>query len=143
MQIKIKKTLPNAVIPTYAHDTDAGLDLTAASVHYDKELDCWIYDTGIAIEIPEGYVGLVFPRSSNRKTNYYLTNHVGVIDSGYRGSITASFKGRDWNNSQAPYNLGDRIVQLIIMPYPKIEFNEVDTLSNSDRGNNGHGSTGA
>ena len=143
MQIKIKKTLPNAVIPTYAHDTDAGLDLTAASVHYDKELDCWIYDTGIAIEIPEGYVGLVFPRSSNRKTNYYLTNHVGVIDSGYRGSITASFKGRDWNTNQAPYNLGDRIVQLIIMPYPKIEFNEVDELSNSDRGNNGHGSTGA
>lgn len=143
MQVKIKKTLPNAVIPTYAHDTDAGLDLTAASVHYDKELDCWIYDTGIAIEIPEGYVGLIFPRSSNRKTNYYLTNHVGVIDSGYRGSITASFKGRDWNTNRAPYNLGDRIVQLIIMPYPKIEFNEVDTLSNSDRGNNGHGSTGA
>ena len=143
MQVKIKKTLPNAVIPTYAHDTDAGLDLTAASVHYDKELDCWIYDTGIAIEIPEGYVGLVFPRSSNRKTNYYLTNHVGVIDSGYRGSITASFKGRDWNTNQASYNLGDRIVQLIIMPYPKIEFNEVDTLSNSDRGTNGHGSTGA
>ena len=142
MKINIKKTHPDAVIPKYAHDTDAGLDLVAISAQWDSTIDCWIYDTGIAVEIPEGYVGLVFPRSSHRKKDYYLANHVGVIDSGYRGSISASFKGRDWNTNEQPYEIGDRIVQLIIIPYPKIEFNEVDQLTKSDRGFGGHGSTG-
>lgn len=142
MDVKIKKLCDDAVIPSYAHDTDAGLDLTATSYEYDGRHDCHIYGTGLAMEIPEGYVGLIFPRSSNRKTDAYLTNHVGVIDSGYRGEVMLSFKHRDFDMGLNPYNIGDRIGQLIIMPYPKINFIEVEELSDSDRGTGGHGSTG-
>lgn len=147
MDVKIKKLNKDAVIPTYAHDTDAGLDLVATSYEYKDNIKCHVYGTGLAVEIPEGHVGLLFPRSSNRKTDAYMTNHVGVIDSGYRGEIMVSFKNRDKcvNNIPQlfkPYEVGDKIAQLIIMPYPKIKFVEVDKLSDSDRGENGHGSTG-
>lgn len=142
MDVKIKKLNENAVIPSYAHATDAGMDLTAITYKYDQVHDCHIYGTGIAMEIPEGYVGLIYPRSSNRKTNAYLTNHVGVIDSGYRGEIMLSFKNRTRLDNSRPYNIGDRIGQIIIMPYPKINFVEVEELNDSDRGTDGHGSTG-
>lgn len=147
MEIKIKRLNENAVIPKYAHATDAGLDLVATSYEYKSDIQCHVYGTGIAVEIPQGYVGLVFPRSSNRKTESYLTNHVGVIDSGYRGEIMASFKTRDFKDGEIqqlrkPYEIGDRIVQLIIIPYPKIEFKEVEELSDSDRGTTGHGDSG-
>lgn len=81
MEVKIKKLSEDAVIPAYAHDTDAGLDLVATSYEYKSDIDCHVYGTGLAVEIPEGYVGLIYPRSSNRKTNAYMCNHVGVIDS--------------------------------------------------------------
>lgn len=147
MEVKIKRIAENAVIPTYAHDTDAGLDLIATSYEYKDDINCHVYGTGLAIEIPEGYVGLLFLRSSNRKTESYLTNHVGVVDSGYRGEIMLSFKTRNLRSDYIqqlfkPYEVGDKIAQLIIMPYPKIKLIEVDELSNSDRGENGHGSTG-
>ena len=146
MEVKIKKLNDKAVIPAYAHSTDAGLDLTAISHEYKEEYDCDVYGTGLAIEIPEGYVGLIFPRSSNRKTNSYLTNSVGVIDSGYRGEIMISFKNRDvsffTDKHIPPYNVGDRVAQLIIIPYPSIKLIEVNELSDSERGEGGHGSTG-
>lgn len=152
MEVKIKKLQENAVIPSYAHDTDAGLDFTATSYEYKPDIDCHVYGTGIAIEIPEGYVGLCFPRSSNRKTEAYLTNSVGVIDSGYRGEIIASFKNRkpiskgedtEIPSLVKPYEVGDRVFQMIILPYPKIKFIEVDELSSTERGEGGYGSTGA
>ena len=148
MEVKIKKLVEEAVIPSYAKPGDAGLDLTAVSYDYKKDIDCHVYGTGIAVEIPEGYVGLVYPRSSNRKTDAYMTNHVGVIDSGYRGEIMVSFKLRDYKVKEFPhlfnpYEVGDKIAQLIIVPYPKIEFKVVDELSTTERGENGHGSTGA
>lgn len=151
LKVKIKKLDDKAVIPQYAHDSDAGLDFTVVSYEYKPNIDCHIYGTGLAVEIPEGYVGLCFPRSSNRKTEAYLTNSVGVIDSGYRGEIMVSFKNRDKltkdNTSEIPelikpYEIGDRIMQMIIIPYPKINFVEVEELSDSDRGEGGHGSTG-
>ena len=149
MEVKIKRLSDNAVIPSYAKPGDAGLDFTATSYEYNTKYDCHVYGTGIAVEIPEGYVGLCFPRSSNRKTEAYMCNHVGVVDSGYRGEIMASFKNRDMNLSEGvipqlckPYEVGDRIAQLIIIPYPKIEFVEVDELSTTERGENGHGSSG-
>ena len=147
MEVKIKRLVEDAVIPSYAHDSDAGLDLVATSYEYKDDIHCHVYGTGLAVEIPEGYVGLLFPRSSNRKTESYLTNHVGVVDSGYRGEIMLSFKTRDYKEVAIqqlykPYEVGDKVAQLIIMPYPKIKFIEVDELSNSDRGENGHGSTG-
>lgn len=141
MKVKIKKLVEQAVIPAYAHpDEDAGLDLTATSVKFEH--GCWVYGTGLAMEIPKGYVGLVFPRSSNRKTEAYLTNSVGVIDSGYRGEIMFSFKNRDRIVDEQPYTVGDRLGQIIIMPYPQVEFEEVEDLEESNRGEDGHGSTG-
>lgn len=146
MEVRIKKLNPNAVIPSYAKPGDAGMDLTAISYDYDYEHDNHIYGTGLAIEIPEGYAGLLFPRSSNRKTMAYMTNHVGVIDSGYRGEIFITYKNRDDNRQKlntVPYAIGSKVAQLIIMPYPQINLIEVDELSETERGTGGHGSTGA
>ena len=142
MNVNIKLLNENAVVPSYAKPGDAGMDLTAISYVYDKEKDYHVYGTGVAIEIPQGYVGLVFPRSSNRNTTAYLTNSVGVIDSGYRGEIMFTYRNRDKEDNNPPYNVGDRIGQIIILPYPAINFVKVDTLSDSERGTNGHGSTG-
>lgn len=144
LTIKVKKLSEDAVVPSYAKPNDAGLDLTAVSMEYNAENDQYVYSTGLAVEIPEGYIGLVYPRSSNRKTDAYMTNHVGVIDSGYRGEIMVTFKQRDdsRNAIQPPYVTGDRIAQLIVMPYPQVEFVEVEELSETERGEDGHGSTG-
>lgn len=137
--INIKKTNELAIIPKYAHSTDAGIDLVAVSMN---ETDKYIeYDTGIAIEIPKGYVGLVFPRSSVSKLDLVQANSVGVIDSSYRNSIKVRFKKLK-DNGVCVYVPGERIAQLIILPYPMIGFNEVEKLSDSDRGLGGFGSTG-
>lgn len=136
LNIKIKKLHKDAVIPTKAHATDAGCDLYATSCHYDNGLI--IYGTGIAVEIPEGYVGFVFPRSSIANTNLTLSNSVGVIDSGYRGEVMAKFR----KGGTRGYNVGDRIAQLIILPYPEVVFEEAEELSESDRGTGGYGSSG-
>lgn len=139
MKVKIEKLHPKAVVPKYAHDTDAGLDLVATTRCLDFDGNV-VYGTGLAFEIPEGYVGLIFPRSSNAKKSLLLSNSVGVIDSGYRGEVTFKFKRT--GNKEEYYNVGDRIGQMIILPYPKIEFEEVDELSESERGAGGYGSTG-
>ena len=142
MEVKIKKLHEDAVIPKYAKPGDAGMDLTAVSMKID-EYGNICYGTGLAFEIPEGYVGLVFPRSSNCKKGIILTNCVGVIDSGYRGEVSFKFKEIALGNfSKVTYKVGDRIGQIIIMPYPRIEFIEVDELSETERGTNGYGSTG-
>jgi dUTP pyrophosphatase len=91
MQVKIKKLSPDSVIPTYAKSGDAGMDLIATSI-IGEEVFQITYGMGIALEIPNGFVGLVFPRSSIRKTDLSLTNSVGVIDSGYRGELQATFR---------------------------------------------------
>jgi len=139
MNIKIKKLHEKAVIPSYAKEGDAGLDLTAISEEWNKDNSMVTYDTGIAVEIPIGYVGLLFPRSSVSKTTLNLANSVGVIDSGYRGSIM--FKYRYLEEGMV-YEVGERIGQLLILPYPKIEFEEVDELSDTNRGDGGFGSSG-
>lgn len=142
--VKFKKLNDEAVIPSYAKEGDAGLDLTAVSLEYDATLDAYVYHTGLAMEIPKGYVGLVYPRSSNRKTDAYMTNHVGVIDSGYRGEVLVTFKNRDnsRNAINPPYVSGERVAQMIVMDYPMINPIETTELSETDRGTNGHGSTG-
>ena len=140
MKVKVKKLNPEAIIPKYAHPTDAGLDLTAVSYERDNN-NLIVYHTGLSIEIPEGYVGLIYPRSSISKYDLELTNSVGVIDSGYRGEILFKFREttKDFPNIYVP---GDRVGQLIIIPYPSIELEEVDELSSSDRSDKGFGSTG-
>ena len=137
MKVKIKKLHPDAVIPKYAKPGDAGLDLTAVDVIADG--NTLTYKTGLAIELPFWHVGLLFPRSSVYKTGQTLTNCVGVIDSGYRGEIMMKFTLSPYAQE---YDIGDRIGQLIIMPYPRIDFVESDELTPSERGLKVYGSTG-
>jgi dUTP pyrophosphatase len=139
MKIKFKKLDKNAKIPSYGMPNDAGLDLTSISRTIESEY--LEYGTGLAVEIPEGYVGLLFPRSSVTKYHLMLKNSIGVIDSGYRNEIKFRFYSTDPNRTNV-YNIGDRIGQLIILPYPTIEPIESDELSKSERGLNGFGSTG-
>ena len=140
MKVKIKKLHSNAVIPKYAKPGDAGMDLTAVSVDFG-DWNYLTYHTGLAIEIPEGYVGLLFPRSSIYKTGQQLSNSVGVIDSGYRGEIMMKFT-RDVESEEIAYKPGDRIGQIMILPYPQVEFQEVEEIEKTDRGEGGFGSTG-
>lgn len=188
MKVRFKKLTETAVIPTKSHAGDAGFDLTATSFKID-ETGAFVYGFGIAVEIPSGYVGLVFPRSSISKKDLLLSNAVGVIDSGYRGEIMAKFKpslvsveiglsganikeydgneedkwdmfrdaitfhGRDASYPDVSkgcrpfpprlYEVGDRAAQLIIMPYPEIEFEEATELSITERNTGSYGSTGA
>ena len=137
MQVKIKKLNPNAIIPTYAKGGDAGMDLVITDIKGENKYDI-TYGFGISMEIPEGFMGLIFPRSSIRKTDLVLSNSVGVIDSGYRGEIQVTFKKTGLNK----YEIGDRGAQIIIIPHPPIEFEEVNELSNTERGEGGFGSTG-
>lgn len=147
MRVKIKRLSDKAVIPQYAKDGDAGLDLVATSKEYDKYGNA-VYGTSLAFEIPKGFVGLLFPRSSNSKHDLLLSNSVGVIDSGYRGEVMMKFimqPNNHFKGSFEPYNhyeIGDRIGQLIIIPYPTIEFEEVEELSETERNIGGFGSTG-
>ena len=142
MNIKIKKLDSKAVIPAYANPGDAGMDVVATSVKFEEN---YIeYGTGLSFEIPEGYVMLIFPRSSVSKKDMMLANCVGVLDSGYRGELKLRFKTvcqagqlkRDY------YNPGDKVGQIMIIPYPTIEFTEVNNLSETVRGEGGFGSSG-
>ena len=162
MKVKIKKLNENAVIPFYATEGSAGMDLTATSVHED-EYGNVVYGTGLAFEIPKGYVGLLFPRSSNSKKDLMLMNCVGVLDSDYRGEVTFKFRPIYHNVKNnlfwrfvnlfvehkvvtffnfGEYEVGDKIGQIVIIKHPKIEFVETDELSETDRGVGGYGSTG-
>jgi dUTP pyrophosphatase len=139
MKVKIKKIHENAVIPSYSKPGDAGMDLVAISEEWNENDNMVTYDTGLAIEIPKGFVGLLFPRSSVSKTTLSLANCVGIIDSGYRGSIMFKFR---YLEEGMVYEIGDRIGQLIILPYPEVQFKVVKELSSTDRGEGGFGSTG-
>lgn len=195
LEIKLKKLDKNAIIPEYAHDGDVGMDLTAISVEYDREHDMYIYHTGLAFETDKHYGIFLFPRSSNRKTDAYLCNHVGIADSAiYRGEIMLCFKNRtslevraeivknryfisrlpyepfttsggdsivfNWSNIArdaenegnwiydnpmlyAPYQVGERVAQMVVLPYPNIKISEREELSETERGSSGFGSTGS
>lgn len=156
MEIKFKKLNPEAKTPYKAIDIDAGFDLYCTSI--EETLDYIQYNTGIAVEIPEGYVGLVFPRSSVTKYDLMLKNCVGVIDASYRGEIMCRFTPIINNNikdvvidergfdfifdENKRYNIGDRVAQIVFMELPKITLVEAEELSNTQRGEGGFGSTG-
>ena len=147
LKVRFKKLVENAVTPRYSKEGDAGMDLTAVRTEladYGNQLKAY---TGIAVEIPKGYVGLLFPRSSIVKTNNRLGNCVGVIDSGYRGEITFVFDIDNVNKDlisdyDYSYQAKDRVGQLVILPFPKVELEEVDELSDTERGTGGYGHTG-
>lgn len=139
MKVKFKKLGSFSKVPTKAHLNDAGFDFYSSS--FGTDFNGYIeYETGIALEIPKNHVGLMFPRSSISNFNLSLSNSVGIIDENYRGTI--KFRFYKLSNEKLPYELGDRIGQLLIIPYPQIELEEVSELSNSERGTGGFGSSG-
>jgi dUTP pyrophosphatase len=140
LKVKVKKLDTNAVIPTYSKDGDAGMDLTITREIENTSFSV-SYGFGIAMEIPKGYVGLVFPRSSVRNQDLILSNCVGVIDSGYRGELQATFKKTNGLDS-LKYKVGERGAQIVILPYPKVSMVESKELSDTERGSGGFGSTG-
>ena len=142
MKVRFKKSLENAIAPKYASEGDACMDLYAADYVID-DFGNLTYDTGISLEIPEDHVGLVFPRSSITKTTLMLKNSVGVIDSGYRGTIKVKFMLANNPFSHTVYELGDRVAQIMIVPRPLIELEEAENLSETSRGVGGFGSTGS
>ena len=147
LKVRFKKLVENAVTPSYSKEGDAGLDLTAVGtefIDYGNQLKVY---TGIAVEIPKGYVGLLFPRSSIVTTNNRLANCVGAIDSGYRGEITFVFDTINVNKDlisdyDYTYQPRNKVGQLVILPFPKVELEEVKELSDSERGTGGYGHTG-
>ncbi len=143
MKLKIKKLKDDVVLPKYANPGDAGLDLVATSKEY---CEGYIqYGTSLSFEIENGFVGLIFPRSSISNKDQMLSNSVGVIDAGYRGEVLFRFKDSDptLNKTMArEYEVGDRIGQLVIIELPKVNIIEVTELSNSVRGIGRYGSSG-
>ena len=135
--LKFKKLVENAVVPNKATSGSNGFDLTATSKEWHDEFQAYVYGTGVAFEIPKGYVGLLLPRSSVRKYDLIMANCVGVIDSDYRGEIMATFKATD--PFEKEYEIGDKICQLVVVPAPEFELKEVDKLSETERGTKGHG----
>lgn len=141
LKLKVKKLHPDAKMPAYGRVGDAGLDLTAISMHMEGEHGMIVYRTGLAIEIPSGHVGLLFPRSSISNYDLNLANSVGVIDENYRGEIVVKFR-RSSNGTCQVYDKGNRVVQLVILPVPAIDIEESSSLSDSNRGDAGFGSSG-
>lgn len=185
LEVKFKKLDINAITPTYAHEGDMCMDMVAIGVEYNEMMDTYIYHTGLAFETPFNYGQLLLPRSSNRKTDVYLANSVGIADSAiYRGEICFCYKDRTSTYDRAntiglkafmnalsegktpqeaskefelskdrvykmtkdlefaPYKVGDKIGQMMILPYPTVKLVECQELSDSSRGTNGFGSTG-
>jgi len=144
MKLKFKKLDDMAVIPSYAHPGDAGLDLTAISYNYVPNADVpyFNYEFGLAVQIPDGWVGLIFPRSSISNRDMQLSNCVGVIDSGYIGSLSARFKTTH-HKGEMPiiYKVGEKVAQLVIVPCMQAELVEVNELTPTQRGVGGFGST--
>jgi dUTP diphosphatase len=142
VDLQIAKLKPEAVLPTRAHDGDAGLDLSACEAAHIGPGERWSVGTGVAVEIPEGHAGLVLPRSGlAKKHGIALVNAPGLIDSGYRGEIRVLLLNTDPAETFR-VEPGDRIAQLVISPIALAEPVEVETLADSARGDGGFGSSG-
>ena len=154
LEIGYKKLNARAVTPFYAKDGDAGMDIVSTRV-IDEDDESITYGTDLSFEIPNGYVGLLFPRSSVRKYGLVLSNCVGVIDSGYRGEIMCNFKktGNLLNkiasflfgkksNLTSKYEVGERMCQIVFIQLPKVLLKEKNSLSDSERGSGGFGHSG-
>lgn len=142
MKVKVKKLVNSAIIPTFGSVESAGGDLYNAGDDVAiSPSETVLIGTGLAVEIPEGYVGLVYARSGlASKCGLAPANKVGVIDSDYRGEIKVAL----FNHSKETRTVlkGERIAQMVIAPYLKVEYEEVEELSSTERGEGGFGSTG-
>lgn len=144
MVIKFKKLHNDAKLPQHHHSGDAGIDLTVVSIEADNYGN-HVHKFGLAVEIPEGNVGLVFMRSSIFKKDIMLSNAVGVIDSNYRGELMAKFLPADKflnGEPEEPYKEGEKSVQLLIVPVRTLQTEWAEELSDTTRGAGGYGSTG-
>ena len=143
MTVRIKKLNENATVPTYGTEYSAGADL----YNLDERVEIAphttvLIHTGIAVEIPEGYAGLIYARSGlASKRGLAPANKVGVVDSDYRGEIKVALH----NHSLITHTVskGERIAQMVVAPYIKCDFIEVESLEETVRGEGGFGSTGA
>ncbi len=144
MKVNFKKLNENAVVPTYGSEYAAGADLYACTGGETVTFlsgETKLIKTGLAMEIPEGYAGLIYARSGiANKRGLAPSNKVGVIDSDYRGEIMVSLHNHS-NETQSIAD-GERIAQLVITPFLKVEYTETDELSDTVRGEGGFGSTG-
>ena len=144
MLVKVKKLESNAILPTYGSPQAAGADLYALVEGGSLTIapgETVLVRTGLSVEIPEGYVGLIYARSGlATKKGLAPANKVGVIDSDYRGEVKVAL----YNQSQAAQTVeqGERVAQFVIAPYLTAEFTEAETLSDTKRGAGGFGSTG-
>jgi dUTP pyrophosphatase len=142
VELPVAKLVPEAVLPSRAHEGDAGLDLYACEAAHIGPGERWSVGTGVAVEIPEGHAGLVLPRSGlAKKHGIALVNAPGLIDSGYRGEIRVLLLNTDPAETFR-VEPGDRIAQLVISPIVLAEPVEVEALANSARGDGGFGSSG-
>ena len=143
MKINIKKLNENAIIPTRGSSQAAGYDLYACTSTpiVIAPHETVMIGTGLAVETPEGYASFIFARSGlASKQGLAPSNKVGVVDSDYRGEVKVALH----NHSDIPQTINpmERIAQLVVMPYLAVEFNEVDELVETERGEGGFGSTG-
>lgn len=139
IKVKFKKLNQKASVPFYAKKGDAGMDLVATTlIRTGKYFE---YGTDLALEMPMGYVGLLFPRSSISNTDHFLRNSVGVIDSGYRGELKLRMSVPALGEKE--YRIGDKIGQIVLVKLPSVEIEEVQELSCTDRSDGAFGSTGS
>lgn len=142
VRVPIKRLISDAQIPQTAYQGDAGVDLRSAERIVLKPHERAMVPTGLAIALPSGYAGFVLPRSGlAAKHGISIVNAPGLIDSNYRGELKVILVNTDPNEAFT-IEVGDRIAQLIVMPVPMIEFEQVETLPESERGESGFGSSG-
>lgn len=142
MNLKFKKLNKSAIQPSYMKDGDAGLDLIATTIVKNSLFSVW-YNTDVAIEIPKNHFGMLLPRSSiTNDGNLHLANSVGILDSGFRGGIQLRFN-RTLKGffTKQKYNVGDKIAQLIIVPFKNVTLEEVEHLSKTNKNTGKYGST--
>lgn len=141
ISLKVKRLTDTAKLPTYAHDGDACFDLYADDVNETCGGTVFTCDTGLSVEVPQGYAMMIYSRSGHGfKNNMRLSNCVGVLDSGYRGPVVVKLTC-DRQIQYVP-KVGDRIAQAMLIPVPVVTFEEVTELSDSERGEGGFGSSG-
>lgn len=150
MELKIVKLYDNAIMPKFAHEGDAGMDLYVHRV-IEETANQITYGLGVAVKIPDNHVGLIFPRSSIRKYDLMLSNSVGVVDCGFIGELQTTFNkvtpayayyDEPVGNISKQYDIDERCCQLVVLPLARFDIKEVDTLETTQRGTGGFGSTG-
>lgn len=138
--VKLKKLNEDAIVPEYAYPTDAGMDLKSSEEYVLMPNETAMINTGLSIAIPEKFFGGIYSKSGLASRGIIVANSPGIVDTMYRGEVKVLL----YNRTKAPHqiNIGDKIAQLILMPFEQIKFREVEELDETDRKDGGFGSTG-